>query len=29
VKFATETQLAEIVGEKAAGKIKEYFEEPA
>jgi excinuclease ABC subunit C len=28
VKFATETQLAEIVGEKAAGKIKEYFEEP-
>lgn len=29
VKFATETQLAEIVGEKTAGKIKEYFEEPA
>lgn len=29
VKFATETQLAEIVGDKAAGKIKEYFEEPA
>jgi excinuclease ABC subunit C len=29
VKFATETQLAEIVGEKTAAKIKEYFEEPA
>ena len=29
VKFATETQLVEIVGEKTAAKIKEYFEEPA
>ena len=28
VKFATETQLAEIVGEKVAAKIREYFEEP-
>jgi excinuclease ABC subunit C len=28
VKFATESQLAEIVGEKIAGKVKEYFEEP-
>ncbi len=26
VKFATQEQLAEIVGEKVAGKIKEYFE---
>ena len=29
VKFATEGQLAEIVGEKVAAKIREYFEEPA
>jgi excinuclease ABC subunit C len=29
VKFATETQLTEIVGEKVAAKIREYFEEPA
>jgi len=28
VKFATETQLSEIVGEKVAAKIREYFEEP-
>jgi excinuclease ABC subunit C len=28
VKFATETQLTEIVGEKVAAKIREYFEEP-
>jgi len=28
VKFATETQLSEIVGEKVASKIREYFEEP-
>ena len=29
VKFATEEQIAEIVGEKVAAKIKEYFaEEP-
>jgi excinuclease ABC subunit C len=27
VKFATEEQLAEIVGEKIAAKIKEYFGE--
>jgi len=27
VKFATEEQLAELVGEKVAGKIKEYFSE--
>ena len=27
VKFATKEQLAEIVGEKVAEKIKEYFEE--
>ena len=26
VKFATQEQLTEIVGEKVAGKIKEYFE---
>ncbi|MGA9406091.1 MAG: excinuclease ABC subunit UvrC [Bacteroidota bacterium] len=29
VKFATAAQLAEIVGEKVAVKIREYFEEPA
>ncbi|HCV43945.1 MAG TPA: excinuclease ABC subunit C [Bacteroidetes bacterium] len=28
VKFATSDQLAEIVGEKVAGKIKEYFAAP-
>ena len=28
VKFATEEQLIEIVGEKVAAKIKEYFDEP-
>ncbi|HTR82207.1 MAG TPA: excinuclease ABC subunit UvrC [Bacteroidota bacterium] len=28
VKFATDAQLSEIVGEKVAGKIREYFEEP-
>ena len=28
VKFATEAQLTEIVGEKVAAKIREYFEEP-
>ncbi len=29
VKFATEAQLAEIVGEKVTAKIREYFDEPA
>ncbi|HTY10067.1 MAG TPA: excinuclease ABC subunit UvrC [Bacteroidota bacterium] len=29
VKFATEAQLSEIVGDKVAAKIREYFEEPA
>ena len=29
VKFATEAQLAEIVGEKVTLKIREYFDEPA
>jgi hypothetical protein len=29
VKFATEEQLAEIVGQKVAEKIEEYFEETA
>jgi len=29
VKFASEEQLAEIVGQKVAEKIKEYFEETA
>jgi excinuclease ABC subunit C len=29
VKFATEGQLSEIVGDKVASKIREYFEEPA
>jgi hypothetical protein len=28
VKFATQEQLAEIVGEKVAGKIVEYFASP-
>jgi excinuclease ABC subunit C len=28
VKFATDEQLSEIVGEKVAAKIREYFEEP-
>ena len=28
VKFATEEQLAEIVGAKVAAKVKEYFEDP-